>query len=480
MTWIGNPAQPKTYRSPWFQENKFPFGEGISNVQNKTNKRRLDQFGAMLSEEEKQQAVPGPLIRHQSYPGTPSPQNAKHESSSIFYNYEDQQFVNKGYKVAPYWRFGQWSYIYPEYLKLTCSQSAIGSILVFDDPDDGFPPTTLPIEVGIFNTGTFLLKQSSGYQWTSPNPLQSYNIATNPNTAWSVSYVPCYSVTSKSFPSRFCNWMLSFRPFYYGVPTTDDKGPISPYTWVLSCCDLGQLETINYVMIQPAPTTGTLRLRYGDTPDGFTGSTATWPTTGTLDDKVETFRTRIASSLSISADNVTVVSSSSASIIYEVHIPWSSYQVLTVHTNTLDASVSIEESTEGAYQVTSGQFNFFIPQAGFSKPNGSCKDTRDIGIFDRDYMTTLFPDEGSEFLPFGEEKSEHGLSHGNISFKKQSRWKIHTSLPIGFVNSDPSFFDYPGWQFPAIDFNPNQVDVFRYPFYEHNRFFSLTVEPIYL
>lgn len=470
--WVFNPSQSKTFRSPWFKEGVFPFGEGVQGVQNNPVHRRLDQFGAMVPTDIT--SVPGPMIRTQPItspglpapeePGTLYPSESKHESNSIFYNYGRAE--NRGYGSAPYWRAGQWSYIYPEYMKLTCTVNEIG-LLKIGEVDD--VAVTLPLNVSIFNVGTFLLKQSSGYIWTSPNPLQSYNIATNPNTAWSITYVPCYSVTSKSFPSRFCNWSLSFRPFYYGVPTDTDKAPIAPYSWVVSCCELGPLQTTNYIYIQPSPTIGGLRFSYGPT----TSTIADW--TG----DVETYRALLESRFgAFGTAEVETAFADDTLILYKVHITASTYQLLLLHTNTLDSTVTIQEDVSGAYLVKSGTFHFFTPQSSFSSPDGTCKDTRDIGCFDRPYMTTLFPDEGPEFLPFGEQKTPLGLSHGSMSFKKSTAFRIHTSLPT-IADSNPSFFNYPGWQFPAVAVNPNQLEVFRYPIHFRNPLFNLTVEPHY-
>lgn len=481
MSWIGNPAQAKAYRSPWFTEQKYPHGEGISNVQNKTNKRRLDQFGSMLSEEERGLSVPGPLIRQQSFPGIPSPQNAKHESSSIFYNYEDITLLNRGYKTAPYWRFGQWSYAYPEYLKLTCLAENIGYIKVGEDEFGA--PVLAPIGVSVFNTGTFLLKQSSGYEWTNPDVSNSYRYATDNNRAWSVTYVPCYSITSKSFPSPFCNWNLSFRPFHYMDGSENVAGSTtSPYTWNLSCFDLKQLRTTNYIYIIPPPISGGLRFTYG-----LTTSLATWIDTGNLEADTETYRALLQTrfngitTVTNGAEVFTAYVDSNV-IVYKVHIEATSYQVLALHTNTTGSDVTIEEDVSGATLATSGVFHYFIPQAGFSKPNGVCKDTRELGIFDRDYMTTLVVGVGAEFFTNGEVQSAQGLSHGSLNLNKSTPFRLHTAIPASRdrIYSNPSFFNYPGWHLYGLDRDFDIEQQLRYDLYEDNPLFSLTVEPIYL
>lgn len=467
--WVFNPTQPKTYRSPWFVEGKFPFGEGISNTQNKGSRRRLNQFSSVLNDEQK---ICGPIIRDQpvrnrdlSYPGLNAPNSStvtadghhqgKHYSSSIFYN--------QLYGAAPYWKFGQWAFHYPEYIKVECT----GGIL------------------SPYDNGSFLLKRSTGFKWDVSNPLGAYEAAVNANTAWSVSYFPCYSIGGRSFPSRFCSWNLSFRPFYYGVGFVNPADDIAPYSWVLNAVNMYNLRTTNYITFTPAPSTGGVRFEY----NSLTTLIATWVDTGDLNADAETFRallqTKMAALTNLGSSQVEVftVSVDASALVYKVHIDATYYDQLTVLSNTTDSSVVIREDVEGAFFVNEASVMYFTPTNSFSVPNGPCKDTRDIGSFDVPFMTgvpnagTLPYDNTDYLLVNGETQSRLGLSHGSMQFNKPTRFSLHTYL-IGIgVDSDPTFYSYPGWPIVAVYENPARSNsIQRHTFTP----IHATVTPIYL
>lgn len=502
--WVGNPSQPKTYRSPWFQEGVGAAGQGLTNVQPKLSKQRLDQFGYLIDDGEKQRAIPGPIIRDmpldskqykEEYYRLPGqvyyPELDKHYSEGVFYNQQSTTSpgLYYGYEAAPYWKYGQWQYIYPEYLVL--DSSPIAGNFTED------------------NSGKFLLKRTSGYEFVSPSATtggvpSNYIYTQSPRYAWFVSYMPCYCINGKCFPSPLCSWNLSFRSMSYGIDwatITPQFVDLSPFTWCLSCTTQSSYWLAYNLNLSDYPTSGSFHFVKGDN----NSVTVSVPApTGNPTTDANALRVALQNGMTTLGDIF------GSAIQYDPNLPnftlrcmSNLYAEVKLKSNTTNVDASLVPFVDAPLVPFNG-FNTvfqFVPDQVFpsiqegneipSGVNGVGKDSRDIGYFENKYYEGV-PDYGEVlfYLPNMYAQADPrfpGISFGSISFKKPMRFRLHTKIISCRTSVEPygSERSYPGWSVPEYIPPDHRVGLFgetngvRAPFTIASNT-KITLTPVYL
>lgn len=523
-----NPGRSRTCRSAPYRATIFPFEtEEVPNQIKNGPKQRISQYRSFLSESELAISVPGPMVRDQpvrnrtlpvrsdnqltfdniGYPGlvdpTPSTLNGltfqgKHFSNSIFYNQERPLSHGKG--AAPYWRFAQWAYQWPEYFILDASSFGSGySTIVAGIPDDPDPANQVVHLVPVLTSGLggrFLMRRSEGYLFlVDGSPVTNFGSRTgqdyfglaDPDCALCATWVPVYNIDQGTFPSPMTTWSLSFRPYMLSgySQVNADAAQIGPMSWTLSCIDYNNLQTTSFIEFDPFPTTGTASFKYSYGATDFVSGTVTIPNTGIPATDIVTLQSSLQAIFASSA-----YSFSDVEIAYEgslwlfkLHIVGPKYGQLFLTNNSTDVNIKVYEDVQFGINAASGDAYYFTPAAGFrtlnqyirldpdpdfpgnfirvvvTDPEVTCKDTRDVGAFDSSF----------EFLQsFGQDRTQQGLSYGSMSAVKKTEYRLRTLMTNSDLNTDTQFYGFPGRPNPVIKFfngngniqiNPIQVSL---------------------